>query len=69
MPAVELEILVPTSEARVQGSRETVPVAILTNSGSQVTGMAQNKLVGKVCRETEVATRWIWLKREEQWKC
>ena len=31
-------------------------------------GMARKKLIAEVCEEAERASRWVWSKREEQWK-
>ena len=31
-------------------------------------GTARKKLIAEVCEEAERASRWVWFKREEQWK-
>ncbi|XP_056314571.1 uncharacterized protein LOC130229674 [Danio aesculapii] len=33
-----------------------------------IEGMARKRLVGKVTKEAEVTSRWIWLQREVQWE-
>ena len=33
-----------------------------------ITGMARKKLIGEVCQEAERASKWVWTKRDEQWK-
>ena len=33
-----------------------------------VVGAERKKLITEVCREAEVASQWIWRKRDEVWK-
>ncbi|XP_069118928.1 uncharacterized protein [Argopecten irradians] len=33
-----------------------------------ITGIERRRLIGRLCREAEVASMWLWKKREEQWR-